>query len=325
MVGVAGLLRFRMKCDHILSWGMLATSILLVYGYSIDALVGANEGFQYLWSKTKLGDLFISFYPHAQFNTIIVPILWLAVLSIFNNNIFHYEERRSAFNSWLIFNSVAISLLVTSENYVQILTMVFISDILGYVLLRGVDSSHKYAVCNFFADMCLFAVFALVCGKLQSLDIRHLLNYKQIGRHKDFVSLAVALAIFIKIGVFPFYCYLLDVAKARFHRMNIVNLLFSPLCGIILLVKLNNILTMSNLFLPIYVALTYLSAFIGLYGFIVKDNIQSKTIYLNMTLFSILMIMLKSTGFAWQNTFSYYYLIIYFLNLMMFYLLKKMA
>ena len=318
LVGMAGLFRFRMRYDRILSWGMFLASILLVYGYSVNALLGANEGFQYLWSKTKFGNLFISFYPQLQFNMIIVPILCMGVVSILNNNVFHYEERRCAFNSLLIFNSVALSLLLTSENYVQILTMVFISDILGYVLLKDVDSSHKYAVYNFFADMCLFAVFALVCGRLQSLDVRHLLNYNQIGRHKDFVSLVVGLAIFIKIGVFPFHSYLLDVAKARFHRMTIINLLFSPLCGIILLVKLNNILTMSDLFLPIYTTLTYLSAVIGLYGFIVKDNILSKTIYLNMVLSSILMMLLKNTGFAWQNMFSYYYLIVYFLNLMLF-------
>jgi hypothetical protein len=196
--------------------------------------------------------------------------------------------------------------------------MIFISDILGYTLLKDVDSSHRYAAYNFFADMCLFAVFALVCGRLQSLDIRHLLNYDQVGRHKDFVSLMVAVAIFIKIGSVPFHSYLLDVANARFHRMSIVNLLFSPLCGLILLVKLNNILTMSDIFLPVYTAISALSFVVGLYGFIVKDNISYKIVYLNVSLFAALMIMLENNGFVWQNIFSCYYFLVFLLNLMFF-------
>ncbi len=318
LIGIVGLPRFRMRYDRLFSWMMFFASSVIVYNYCIDVFSGINEGFQYLWSKTKLGNLYISFLPQTYSNYIIIPILILSVVSIMNNNIFHYEERRCMFNSLIIFNSISLCLLITSENYVQILTALFISDILGYILLKDVDSSHRYVIYNFFADMCLFSVFALVCGKLQSLDISHLLSYKQIGRHKDYVSLVVAISIFIKIGIFPFYSYLLDIAKARFHRMNTICLLFSPLCGIILLAKLHNILTMSDLFLPLYDALIYLSIAIGVYGFIVKDNILQKTIYLNISLFSLLLLMMKEAGFVWQNTFSYYYLVMFFLNLMLF-------
>lgn len=317
-VGAIGLLRFRMRYDRVLSWLMLIASVVLVYSYSLNAFDGISEGFQYLWSKTKFGDLFISFHPEVYWNKLIIPILLLLVLSIMNNNVFHYEERRGIFNSLLIFNAVSLCLLITSENYVQILTMIFVSDILGYTLLKDGDSSHRYAIYNFFADMCLFAVFASVCGRLQSLDVRQLLNYNQVGRHKDFVSLAVALAIFIKIGCVPFHSYLLDLTNARFHRMNVINLLFSPLCGLILLIKLNNILTMSDIFVPVYLGLGYLSFVVGIYGFVVKDNILCKVVYLNLSLFSILMLMLQSTGFVWQNIFSCYYFIIYLLNLMLF-------
>lgn len=318
LIGIVGLPRFRMRYDRLFSWMMFFASSIIVYNYCIDVFSGINEDFQYLWSKTKLGNLFVSFKPQSYSNYLIVPILCLSTIVVLNNNIFHFEERRCYFNSLIIFNSVALCLLVTAENYVQILTTIFISDILGYILLKNVDSSHRYVIYNFFADMCLFSVFALVCGKLQSLDIRHLVSYHQIGRHKDYVSILVAIAIFIKIGCFPFYSYLLDVAKARFHRMNVVNLLFSPLCGFILLTKLHNILTMSDLFLPLYLTLSYISLAIGICGLIIKDNILYKTVYLNMALFSALLIMLKEENFVWQNTFSYYYIIMFLFNLLFF-------
>ena len=58
-VGAIGLLRFRMRYDRVLSWLMLIASVVLVYSYSLNAFDGISEGFQYLWSKTKFGDLFI--------------------------------------------------------------------------------------------------------------------------------------------------------------------------------------------------------------------------------------------------------------------------
>ena len=52
--------------------------------------------------------------------------------------------------------------------------------------------------------MLLFMILAMVSGKIHSLSIAELFTYEQIGRHKDFVGLVTALAIFIKIGAFSF-------------------------------------------------------------------------------------------------------------------------
>ena len=70
LIGIVGLPRFRMRYDRLFSWMMFFASSIIVYNYCIDVFSGINEGFQYLWSKTKLGNLYISFLPQTYSNYI---------------------------------------------------------------------------------------------------------------------------------------------------------------------------------------------------------------------------------------------------------------
>lgn len=58
-------------------------------------------------------------------------------------------KKKSAFNALVTLNFVSLSLLVCAENCVQLITAVFITDILGYLILKDVDSSRRYVVYNF--------------------------------------------------------------------------------------------------------------------------------------------------------------------------------
>ena len=102
LIGIVGLPRFRMRYDRLFSWMMFFASSIIVYNYCIDVFSGINEDFQYLWSKTKLGNLFVSFKPQSYSNYLIVPILCLSTIVVLNNNIFHFEERRCYFNNYSV-------------------------------------------------------------------------------------------------------------------------------------------------------------------------------------------------------------------------------
>ncbi len=317
-LALTGFLRLRMRYDRVLSWLMFGVGTYLFADYCSNAAVEQNAALSILWSKSRLGDIMIAFSPTLALNRIIIPLFFISVLTILNNNIFRYEEKRSFFNSLIIMNFVTLCLLIGAENYVQLITAVFVSDILGYLLLKDVDSSHRYVIYNLFADMCLFMILALACGKIQSLELRQLLNYRQIGGHRDFVGLVAAFAIFIKIGCFLFQSYLLDIASARFQRMSAVNLLFSPLVGVLLIVKLHNLLAVSDLFLPFFKVMSCATYIAGLVYFIIKDNIQKKMVSLNMAFYGLLMYMLMLNGFAWILLFSYYLLAVYLFNQLFF-------
>ena len=242
LLSVIGFIKYRMRWDRIIAWFMFFLCVILFYEYTLSAIKGVNEGFSFIWNETKIGKITIDFYPKQISNLLIVPLFGMTILSMFYNNTFRYEERRCVFNSLIILNFISLSLLICSENYVQLITTTFLSDIIGYMVLKDVDSSRKLVVYNFIADMCLFMILAMVSGRIHSLEVSKLFTYEQLGYHKDFVGLVTALAIFIKIGVFSFQGYLLDTANARFQRMSTINIMFSPFVGILLLLKLHNIL-----------------------------------------------------------------------------------
>lgn len=317
-VGMFGWIRMRMRYDRLVSWGVFIFVGAIFFNYTKQSLQNIRESFSFVWDNTKIGDIIISFTSYPAVNYVIIPLFFLSLYAILNNNIFRYEERRSAFNSLIIMNFVSLSLLVCAENYIQLITAVFVSDILGYMVLKDVDASRRYVIYNFFADMCLFMIFALISGRLQSLDMHQLLNYNEIGRHKDFVSTITAVAIFIKMGCALFQSYLLDMSCVRFQRMSVVLLLFSPLSGIILLTKLHNILTMSDIFIYLYQFVTWSSFGVGCAFFIIKDNIQKKMVYLNMALIGYLIYVLQKEEYTWGLHISYIYLFMYFINFLFF-------
>ncbi|MBR5154850.1 MAG: hypothetical protein IKW58_03905 [Alphaproteobacteria bacterium] len=317
-VSIAGFINRGVRWDKIIAWIMFFISIFLLYNYIEQIINGVKQGFSFVWNESKSGVLTIDFFPSPTSNQFLVPLFGISILAIFNNNIFRYEERKAVFNSLILINFVSLSLLICAQNYVQLITAIFVSDIVGYVLLKDVDSSRHYVIYNFFADTCLFMVLSMVSGIINSLDISKLFTYEQIGRHKDFVGLVTSVALFIKIGVFSFHGYLLELSRARFQRMSTVSVLFSPLSGILLLVKLHNLLTVSDLFLPLYKVLSIFTFFTGTVFFVLKNNIRQKMVYFNMAFLGIILILLGENDFSWGVLLSSLYIILYLYNVMFF-------
>lgn len=317
-IALFGFIRMRMRYDRFFSWLMLVSVAFLFVQYCFDAVHDQNYAFSFLLSPTRIGDIIINFTPNVAINSLIIPLFFISLMTVLNNNIFRYEEKRCTFNSYIILNFITLCLLVSAQNYVQLITAVFISDIFGYLILKDVDATHRYVIYNLFADMCLFMILSMACGKVQSLELSSLLNYEHIGRHKDFVGLITALALLIKMGSFLFQSYLLDLNKTRFQRMCAVNLLFSPLCGVILLMRLHNLIAISELCLPFLKIMSGLTFVCGLAYFIIKNNIQKKVVSLNMAFWGLLTYMLILNNFGWINWFSYYIVSVYFINSLLF-------
>ena len=318
LVGIIGLIKGRLRLDRWLSWGMMVAVIYVFIQYLQSINSNTLDTFSLLWSNSKLGPITIDFYPTKSSNQIIYPLFFTLIISIVNNNVFRYEERRSVYNSVIILNFISICLLICSKNYVQLITAVFVSDILGYLILKDVDSSRSYVIYNFFADMCIFMILSLICGRIQSLDINHLLNYNEIGRHKDFVSLVLSLAIFIKVGCIPFHSYLLELSNVRFHRMNIIIMQFSPLVGTLFFIKLNNLFIISDLFLPIYKIIILITFIVGCILFVLKNNFCKKNIYFNMSMYSLILLRLLNDNFVWSASITFFYITMFFYNIAFF-------
>ncbi len=317
ITGLAGLLRLRMKYDRLMSWLMFVIAAFLFIDFSEQICAGCKHGFSLLWNSSKIGNITIDFQPAEMECQVLFPVFFISLLTILHNNIFRYEEKKSAFNSLIILNFVTLSLLVCAENYIQLITCVFVTDILGYVLLKDVDASRRYVVYNFLADTCLFMVLALVCGKLQSLELSDMSRYEKIGRHKDFVGLIMAIALLIKNGCFMFQSYLLDLSSVKFQRMSAMNLLFSPLAGILILLKMHSLITLSELALSLVKIICLLTCVVGIIYFVLIDNTKKKSVYLNMSFIGLGVLILAENGFTTNWDFSAYYTAVCFFNLML--------
>ena len=99
IISVVGFLRVRMRMDRIMAWAMFFSALFLFYNYIDQSLTGIVKGFSFVWSESKFGNITIDFFPSVTSNYLIIPLFFISLLTIFNNNIFRYEERRSIFNS----------------------------------------------------------------------------------------------------------------------------------------------------------------------------------------------------------------------------------
>jgi hypothetical protein len=61
-------------------------------------------------------------------------------------------------------------MLICTNNLVEIITFVFIIDILSQVLIKDVYASRRYSIYNLIADMGLFLIMAMLKGKLETLE-----------------------------------------------------------------------------------------------------------------------------------------------------------
>lgn len=314
VISILGVFKLRPKFDRIYSWLMFFVSVFLLVDFYNQTATNNLYGFSILWGKTQLGDIKLDFCPTSVTTQILLPIFFISIYALLNNNIFRSEEKRCAFNSCIILNFMALSLMFCATNYVQLITMVFVSDILGYMIIKNIEISRRYVVYNFFADMCLFMILTLVCGKIQSIDMTRLLGYEEIGRHKDFVGLTTAFSLFIKIGCFPFQRYLQDLSMARFQRMMVANMLVSPLSGLLLLLKLQNLLFVSDYYIPLYQTIMVISLIVGIMAGVIKRKLEVKITYFNVCFRSLLMLILLYNNFNWNIYLSVYFIFMYLFN-----------
>ena len=68
-------------------------------------------------------------------------------------------------------------MMITSNNLVQLLSGLFVVDIMALLIIKDVEKSKYYATFNLIADMMLFTVLAVVNCQLESLDLRQIIEF----------------------------------------------------------------------------------------------------------------------------------------------------
>lgn len=297
-------IKIGIKTDRVFSrlLFLCVTAVCYIFYRHSDAAV--EQTFSFVWNSSPSGNIMVDIISNRYNCRLILPFLFISLLAIGYNAVFRYEERRGIFNAIILFDLTALIMMITSNNLVQLLSGLFAVDVLALLLIRDVESSKTYATLNLLADMLLFTVLAVINCQLESLDMRQILKYTQIGLHKDFVAAAGLLAVFIKLEIVPFHEGMQRLKDIRFHRLQNVLFLTSPAAALILLLKFNLLWQTSDCFLPMLTGISWLGIVWGGINLFCAENVKLKIVYMQMMFVSILLLLLISQNFMWSETFS---------------------
>lgn len=292
------------KTDKVLSCLIFLFTAALLSRFLMQNETADEQIFSFIWNSSPSGNIMFDIVSNTYNCKFIQPFFILTVLTLGYNVIFRNEERRCAFAAVTLFNLAALITMFTSNNLVQLLSGLFLIDILALLLIHDVENSKCYATFNLVADMVLFTVLAVVNCQLESLDMRQILKYDRIGFHKDFVAIAGFFAVCIKFGLIPFHGGIQPLKEIRFHRLQNVLFLSSPAAALILLLKFNMLWQTSIYFKPMLHYICLLSiAWTSLF-FWAAENLKLKIIYQQILFWALLVILLEKNNFVWNEFFS---------------------
>ncbi|MBE6451411.1 MAG: hypothetical protein E7016_05550 [Alphaproteobacteria bacterium] len=318
-IAIFSLLRFRPKFDKFIIAGLTVACLWVFNRFCLDWQLVTESITTLVWDSSKSGDVKIDIVSNRYNYMLIFPFFVITLLSLLNNLLFKFEDKKRIFSAILILNLLSLILLISTTNLVGIITFVFVIDILSQFFINNTYASRRYSIYNLIADMGLFMIMAMLKGKLDNLEIGNIAHYYETGRHRDFIMFAVMISLFIKFGFFLFQSYLLDLKNTKFHKLILILYLSTPMVALILVMKLYPLLVVSpsfDLCLNIILALTM---FWGTIGTIVANNLKEKTVYLNMMLISMVVKLLQGVDFVFDIHLALVLIACFVLNLCLYY------
>ena len=320
ILGALSLWKIRQRYNNIfVSGSFLFVAGLLIY-FIQSWQTGMESSFFMLWDSSASGDIKIAINSTLQNYRIVFPFFMIAVVALFNNLVFRYEKKKKAFSTLVIFILTSFIMLIFGDNFVQIITCVFVIDILSQMLIQDVHASRRYGIYNLVADMGLFLVFALMRGSLNNLNMDTLTQYYDTVKYKDLIAAIMLVSLAIKFGFFVFHSYLLDLKSAKFHRLVLIPYLSTPMVALILFIKMRMFLAESHTFYLVFNILLGMTILWGAAGAAVIRGLKEKSVYFSMMIVALLVKLSEENGFVWNLSFSWLLICGFLFNICIYYL-----
>ncbi len=320
ILGALSLWKIRQRYNNIfVSGSFLFVAGLLIY-FIQSWQTGMESSFFMLWDSSASGDIKIAINSTLQNYRIVFPFFMIAVVALFNNLVFRYEKKKKAFSTLVIFILTSFIMLISGDNFVQIITCVFVIDILSQMLIQDVHASRRYGIYNLVADMGLFLVFALMRGSLNNLNMDTLTQYYDTVKYKDLIAAIMLVSLAIKFGFFVFHSYLLDLKSAKFHRLVLIPYLSTPMVALILFIKMRMFLAESHTFYLVFNILLGMTILWGAAGAAVIRGLKEKSVYFSMMIVALLVKLSEENGFVWNLSFSWLLICGFLFNICIYYL-----
>lgn len=319
-IGFFSFFHTREKYDSFFSFVFMAFACLVFAFFLMDWHVLSDSAQVFVLNRSHEGHVNLDIVSSKQNYVLIFPFFVNTLLALMNNQIFKYEQHKKYKLSLFVLNLTSFIFLIAGNNFIQLMTFVFIIDILSQILISDANAAQRYSVYNLVADMGLFLVLSMLQGKLPNLDVGNISHYYETGHHRDFIMFVVMFSLFIKFGLFLFQGYWLDLKSAKFHNLYFLPYLSTPMAALILFIKFYPLLVVSPSFLPLLNTIIILSMVWGTLGAIFNRQLKEKFVYCNMLGIAFLVKALEMANFAWNMNFSYILMSLFVFNLCLYYL-----
>jgi len=309
------------KYDSLLTFFCTTFTILIFAFFLMDWRVLTSDTIKtFVWDSSPNSNIKLDIISSKQNYALVFPFFLNTILALLNNLLFKYETHKKAMFSLFVFNLISFIMLISGNNFIELLTFVFMIDIFSQLLIFNTSASKRYSIYNLVADMGLFLVLAMLQGKLVNLDVSNISHYYETGRHRDFIMFVLMFSLFIKFGMFLFQGYWLDLKNAKFHTLYFLPYLSTPMAALILFVKLYPLLVVSPSFVPFLDTMVVLSMLWGSICAVVNPQIKEKFVYCNMLCVAFFVKIVEKADFVWNISLSNILVCFFVFNLCLYYL-----
>ncbi len=314
VIGFLSLFKTQKKYDFLLSIFITLFFGVVFSFFCMDWKTGFESVATFILDETHSSNIRLDIISSVQNYTMIYPFAFITLFSMCNNLLVRHEANKKSESILFVFNLISFIMLIAGHNFIQLITFVFVVDILSQLLIKDAKAARRYSLYNFVADMGLFLVLAMIQGKLSNLDIANISRYYETGHHRDFIVFTILVSLSIKFGFFLFQRYWLDLRSAKFRNIYFLPYLSTPMAALVLFIKLYPILVVSPLFAPLLNAILLMTIICGIVGIFICEDNRDKFVYFNMMNVAFLVKIIEKADFLWNMHFSYLIILFYMFN-----------
>ncbi len=265
-------------------WSILLLCCLAVlsYFFVINLNVHTQESFIYQWLPYNMIKADFSISASQNIQHMLKPLILMLFGLVYLNTIFKGEQYSFHFNTLLILNFMALILLLSSYDFLQLMFASCMFSVIGFYMPDQPSPKRDIFIFNFLAETSIFMALAIVYGCINSVSLADLPQFVNKGYHKDLVVSLLLFAIGCKAGLLFVNGHYFNLIGISSNRIVAIMLMSMPISSFVILIKLMPLFKATSLastVLPIWIYGS-LIAFVIIALF--NNNIKSKLISLSL-------------------------------------------
>ena len=164
-------------------WSILLLCCLAVlsYFFVINLNVHTQESFIYQWLPYNMIKADFSISASQNIQHMLKPLILMLFGLVYLNTIFKGEQYSFHFNTLLILNFMALILLLSSYDFLQLMFASCMFSVIGFYMPDQPSPKRDIFIFNFLAETSIFMALAIVYGCINSVSLADLPQFVNKG------------------------------------------------------------------------------------------------------------------------------------------------